>query len=303
MKDKPIIFAKGVCMGAADVVPGVSGGTMALVLGIYQRLLTALRNFDVEFLSCLGRGQWRTATAHVDLAFLLPLAAGIGTALWFFTRVVPIPKLLITQPEPIYGLFFGLIVASVIVLLRDLPELAVQDSGWLFLGLVGGLLLVTRVPMETPDSAWFIFCSGAIAICAMLLPGISGSFILLLLRKYAYIFDAIGHLKLAVLVPFALGAITGLLVFSRVLIWLLHRWHRQTLLTITGLLLGSLWMIWPFQERTFDSIRGKSRLVHSAPVWPETMDGAVLAALGCGLLGLILVLGIHRIAERQRPHD
>jgi len=303
MKDTPIIIAKGVCMGAADVVPGVSGGTMALVLGIYQRLLSALRNFDLEFLACLGRGQWRAAAARVDLVFLLPLAVGIATALWFFTRVVPIPKLLVTHPEPIYALFFGLIVASIIVLLRDLPKLSVADSGWLILGLLSGLLLVTRVPLETPNAAWFIFCSGAIAISAMLLPGISGSFILLLLRKYAYVFDAIGHLKFAVVIPFALGAVTGLLVFSRVLTWLLRRWHRQTLLTITGLLLGSLWMIWPFQERTFDIVRGKSRLVHSAPLWPEALDGTVVAALGCALLGLILVLGIHRLAQKNTSLD
>ena len=303
MKDTPIIIAKGVCMGAADVVPGVSGGTMALVLGIYQRLLSALRNFDLEFLACLGRGQWGAAAARVDLVFLLPLAAGIATALWFFTRVVPIPKLLVTHPEPIYALFFGLIVASIIVLLRDLPKLSVADSGWLILGLLSGLLLVTRVPLETPDAAWFIFFSGAIAICAMLLPGISGSFILLLLRKYAYVFDAIGHLKFAVVIPFALGAVTGLLVFSRILTWLLRRWHRQTLLTITGLLVGSLWMIWPFQERTFDTIRGKSRLVHSTPLWPEALDGTVVAALGCALLGLILVLGIHRLAEKSTSLD
>jgi putative membrane protein len=296
LKGSLLTLARGFCMGAADVIPGVSGGTMAFILGIYPRLVEAVRAFDVQLVRLLVRRELRAAARHADLGFLGWLALGIFTALMFFTRVVSLPNLLRTHPEPVYSLFFGLIAASVVVLLREVRGLSVGEVVALVGGAGAGFLIVNLVPVETPVSAWFVFLSGALAICAMILPGISGSFVLLVLNKYAYVFDAVGRLDLGVLLPFALGAATGLVLFSRVLVWLLHHYYQRTLLAICGMLVGSLWVIWPFQERTYAAIDGRVRLIASSPVWPDGWSGSVAGALGLALVGLATVLALHLLS-------
>ncbi|MCP5149950.1 MAG: DUF368 domain-containing protein [Ectothiorhodospiraceae bacterium] len=286
-------------MGAADVVPGVSGGTMAFILGIYARLLHAIRAFDLSLLALLARGRFLDAARHVDLAFLVALGLGIGSALAFFTRVVPLPALIVTSPEPVYAVFFGLVLGSVVVLLRTGAHPGATQWGWLALGAALGLAVVTLVPADTPDAPWFLFLSGALAITAMILPGISGSFVLLLLRKYATVFDAIGHLQLSVLVPFALGAVVGLMLFSRALSWLLDRFHRQTVLTIIGVLVASLWVIWPFQDRAYETVRGKVRLVHSSPVAPSGSASEIALVVTLAIAGFALVLVVEWLARRR----
>jgi putative membrane protein len=299
----PVIAAKGFCMGAADVVPGVSGGTMALILGIYERLLGAIRAFDFGLLRILAARDLARAARHVDLWFLVALALGIALALAFFTRVVALPTLIVTDPVPVYSLFFGLVAASIVVLLREMPGLGVRDLPWLAVGTAAGLVIVTTVPASTPDAAWFVFLAGAAAICAMILPGISGSFILLLLKKYAYVFDAIASLDLSVLVPFALGAACGLALFSRFLVWLLGRFRRFTLDAIIGVLVASLWVIWPFQERVYEVVRGKERLVSSTPLPPWEASVGLGPAAAWMALGLALVLVVHLAAARRTQRD
>ncbi len=300
MKDHIVIAAKGFCMGAADVVPGVSGGTMAFILGIYQRLVEAIRAFDAQFVRLALRFQPAAAARHVDLVFLLPLLLGIFGAILFFTRVVPLPVLIHTHAELIYGLFFGLILASVVVLMAEIGQVGWRGGIAILAGASTGFTLVNLVPMETPEASWFVFVSGSIAITAMILPGISGSFMLLILRKYAYILDAVGRLDFTVILPFALGAVTGLLVFSRVLTWLLHRYYRLTLLVISGVLVGSLWIIWPFQNRIYETVRGKTRLVGSSPVWPADWNTGVWLSLALLATGFAAVMALHWLS-RQRP--
>jgi len=195
-------FMKGMCMGSADIVPGVSGGTMALILGIYERLLRAIRSFDKDWLSLVVKGRFGAALSRNDLPFLAALGAGILAALLFFTHVVPLPKLIVSHPEQVYGLFFGLILASVVILMGAVERYGFGEVAMTLLGVAAGFAIVNLVPVETPDSAWFIFLCGFVAISAMLLPGISGSFILLILGKYAYIIDALGHFDLAVIAVF-----------------------------------------------------------------------------------------------------
>ncbi len=290
-------------MGAADVVPGVSGGTMALILGIYQRLLEAIRAFDTTWLRLIAARRFREATEHVDILFLIPLGAGILGAILFFTRVVSLPQMVREQPEQIYALFFGLVVGSIIVLLRALGPMRWRDLTCLLAGTLLGLVIVNVVPFETPSDPWFIFLSGALAICAMILPGISGSFILLLLRKYEHVFDAIGHFDFAVILPFALGAVSGLMLFSRLLVWLLKHHYRITLTTIIGMLVGSLWLLWPFQARGYDVIRGKQQLVYSSPVWPADMGGGEALAGALCAAGIATVFIIDMLARRRRTTE
>ncbi len=294
------IFVRGFCMGAADVVPGVSGGTIAFITGIYERLLTAIQCFNLNLLQLLKKKQFKEAAQHTDLVFLIPLAAGIVSALLFFTRIVPLPELIINQPELVYGLFFGLILASIAVLIRQTHVFAGWNFTWLCSGIIIGLALVNLVPVNTPNAAWFIFLCGALAISAMILPGISGSFILLIMQKYSYIFAAIGRFDLLVIFPFALGIMTGLMLFSRLLHWLLNRFHHQCLTTIIGILVGSLWLIWPFQHRHYLDVNGHQKLLSSTPVWPQSLDATVYSSLSLAVIGAVLVVVIHTLAKRLR---
>lgn len=286
-------------MGAADVVPGVSGGTMAFILGIYAELINAIKSFDKLWLSALFRLQVRETLTRPHFSFLIPLAIGLFSALMFFTRVIPLPRLIIDYPEQVYGLFFGLIVGSIFVLIKDMNNLRIKESIMILPGLVAGLIIFNLVPTQTPETSWFVFISGSLAICAMILPGISGSFILLILNKYAYIFDAIGHFRFSIIIPFALGAITGLCLFARALSYLLEHYYRQTLLFISGLLLASLYVIWPFQEREYMLVRDKERLMSSTPVLPVEWGSTEFLSLALLLLGLIIVLLIDYLVSRQ----
>ena len=275
---------------------------MALILGIYRDLIDAIKSFDLDWAKAVLRVDLKQALSLPHFHFLIPLMIGIFAAVMFFTRVISIPNLLETSPELIYGLFFGLIVGSIIVLFQDLKIWSTNSIFALAAGIAFGFLVVTLVPAETPTASWFIFCSGAIAICAMVLPGISGSFILLILGKYAYVLDGIGHFKLNILVPFALGAALGLMLFTRFLSWLLHTYERITMNFIVGILVASLWVIWPFQEREFVIVRDKKRLISSMPILPEQFSHAlmplVLAVVGC-----VLVITINAIAKNRVSQD
>ena len=283
-------------MGSADVIPGVSGGTVAFILGIYASLIDAIKSFDRVWLKSVITLDFRNIFNRPHFGFLLPLFAGIVSALLFFTRIVPLPDLLIEYPEQIYGLFFGLITGSIIILFKGVARPYRRTLLPLLGGIVAGLIVFNLVPMETPESAWFIFLSGVLALCAMLLPGISGSFILLILNKYAYIFSAIGHFRFSVIVPFAMGAVTGLSLFSRFLSWLLKRYHQQTIVTIIGLLIASLWVIWPFQHRIYETVRGKPRLVDSIPAFPSELSQTVIFAVFMIIVGFAMVIVLERLA-------
>lgn len=294
-----MLALKGFCMGAADVVPGVSGGTMALILGIYRELIDAIKSFDLAWFKALSCFNIKRVFTLPHFSFLLPLMFGIFAAIFFFTRIVSIPKLLASSPEHVYGLFFGLIVGSILILMQQAARWNGALVATLLAGVIFGYLVVTLVPAETPSDWWFISISGAIAICAMVLPGISGSFLLLILGKYAYILDGIGHLKLQIILPFALGAGVGLMVFTRFLSWLLHRYEQLTMKFIVGILIASLWVIWPFQDRTFVVVREKKRLINSTPIlpenWLEAWQPLLLAVIGCAA-----VVILNRLALRTQ---
>ena len=295
MKQRAILVAKGFCIGTADIVPGVSGGTMAFILGIYREFIAAIKSFDLAALTALLRLNIREALARPHFGFIVPLIIGIIAALLFFTRVVPLPQLLLDYPEQVYGLFFGLIGGSILVLLRETDAMTGRDYITLALGAAGGYIVFNLVPVQTPDAGWFIFIAGALATCAMMLPGISGSFVLLILNKYAHVFNAIGYFNLSVLLPFAGGVLAGLVFFSRLLSWILERWYRATVVFITGLLLASLTVIWPFQERIYETVGGDQLLVETHPVFPSVPSLPVLLSFAFIIAGIIVVLFINNL--------
>lgn len=247
-------------MGSADIIPGVSGGTMALILKIYNRLIHAISSFDLSFLKSFFTFRWQSAFSRVHWKFLAALLSGIIGAIAFFTRVVPLQLYMFTHPELIYGLFFGLIIGSIGILIKAIDNFSWKHVLWVLGGILIGLWVVTRVPAETPESPWFIFLSGCVAICAMVLPGISGSYILLILRKYDFILSQLGKIgssdtvsALLVLAPFVVGALVGLMLFTRLLSWLLDTRYAKTLAVLIGFLIGSLYVIWPYQHRTYST--------------------------------------------------
>ena len=265
-KEIPSLFVKGFMMGSADVVPGVSGGTMALILGIYQRLIDAIKSVDTNTLKSLLSLKISDVFKQIHWFFLVVLLSGILSAIMFVTRVIKLPELMFTNPEPVYGLFFGLIVGSVWYVLKGLGKLTVGNVLWIIVGTAIGFRVVTLVPTDTPEAMWFVFLSGSLAITAMILPGISGSFILLILRKYDYIlmqFSKLGGPEtmdaLWVLVPFGLGLVIGIMMFSRVLSWLLHHYYAITLCVLVGFMIGSLYVIWPFKIVSIRSLSDRSK--------------------------------------------
>jgi putative membrane protein len=280
-KEAPFLALKGFLMGSADIVPGVSGGTMALIVGIYERLLDAIKSVNSSFLKSFFSFKWKVAFEEVHFKFLIILFAGIFSALAFFTKVVPLQVYMFTHPEIVYGLFFGLIVGSIYILIKALERFSKIEMMMVILGVAFGVWVVSLVPADTPEHPAFVFLSGSIAICPMILPGISGSYLLLIMRKYDYLLSQIGMLGgnetldgLLGLFPFILGAIVGLAAFSRFLSWLLSKFHSQTISVLIGFLIGSLVVIWPFQHRQFvEQVRDVEVLEPSNPKVQELMEG------------------------------
>lgn len=219
-----ILIAKGFCMGAADIVPGVSGGTMAFILGIYQELIDAIVTLRWKFLLLLGTGV---------LSAVLVLS-------------IPLEYALLSQPALVWSFFFGLVVASVVVVFKRVtawtPTLVVAT----IFGALCAYIFVGLVPVDTPETPWFLILCGAVAISAMILPGISGSFLLVLLGKYEFILSAINTRDVLPIIYIGIGAVIGIVVFARVLKWVFARFHDITVAVLIGLMIGSLRKIWPF---------------------------------------------------------
>ena len=294
------LVLQGMCMGMADIVPGVSGGTMAYILGIYEKLLKALRSFDAGILHHIFRGELKMALLRPWWAFLLPLGIGILLAIIIATKIIGLPELIRSDPELVYAVFFGLIIGSLLLLLKSIGRPRLTDALWMALGTVAALLVLMMGPQRMPDSELYLILAGMLAVSVMLLPGISGSYLLLLLGKYTLILTAISQFDLGVLLPFIGGMLLGFLLFPRIVGWLLVQYHRRTLVVINGLLLGSLWAVWPFQNRIYDTIGGKEKLVSFEPYMPPLDDGLLLPALlAVGGFAFVLMLDIFAYIKRS----
>jgi len=254
LKKYLMVTLKGACMGAADVIPGVSGGTIAFIMGIYDEFVGSIASINAEAMRLLFNGRLKDFWKHINGTFLVSLVLGIGISVVLLAGLMQ--TLLTVYPIQTWAFFFGLIVASSIFILRGISGWKLLEILFLILGGVLGVTVCTLSPTQTPDALWFIFLSGAIAICAMILPGISGSFILLILGKYQYIMGAISGLvagenfihNLLILCVFLIGAVVGILGFSKFLHWLLARWNKETLIVLAGFIIGSLVKVWPWSN-------------------------------------------------------
>lgn len=299
LKDYFWIAARGFCMGAADVVPGVSGGTMAFILGIYDELLQAIHAINLEFIRRLLTLRWREAFAHFPWRFLLALGLGIGAAIFSLAR--GLHWALEHHPSLVWAFFFGLVLASVIVVRKRVRRWRPTTITLAALAALGAYLLVGLTPTQTPDTPLFLFLSGAIAICAMILPGISGAFILVLLGKYQSVLDAVVRLDVLTLSLVAAGCVVGLLSFVRLLRWLLQHYHDPTVAVLAGFMLGSLRKVWPWKEilPAGVGLAGDANFAQELNVLPSAFSPEVGLALALLLLGIGLVWGIDHLAVRQ----
>ncbi|MBN1911682.1 MAG: DUF368 domain-containing protein [Pirellulales bacterium] len=295
---------QGILMGGANIIPGVSGGTVALILGIFERLITAISRFDTTLLGHLRQKQWRQAAIHLDLRFVLGI--GLGILLGTGGLATLMGYLLEYQLEPTLAVFLGLILASSVLVARTIER---WDAVTVVLAVAGGVFaywLVAQPFLSGREGNLYLFFCGVVSICAMILPGISGAFLLLILGKYKYITGVIedlvhGHVTLEyvlVLAVFGLGCVVGLLAFSKLLRWLLARWHAQTMAVLCGFMIGSLRRIWPFKQvtpgETIDLKHG-----HYPNTLPEHFDGNVALALVLALLAVAFVFFLDWLSRRH----
>lgn len=305
MKNPFLLYAKGLAMGAADVVPGVSGGTVAFISGIYDELLGSLSRIP-EATVMLLRGRIREAWSTANLGFLLVLMAGVLTSIFSLARLIT--WLLETHPIAVWAFFFGLILVSAQLMARDISRWNGSRLFGLALGAAFGYWVSMAAPVQVDAAPLTLFLAGAIAICAMILPGISGSFILLLMGLYTVVLGAVRELDIALLAIFASGCVVGLLSFARLLSWTLERYRDLTLVTLIGLMLGSLNKVWPWKQTLAwqEGAHGERIPLVQENLLPARFaelngqDPQLLLAIALAIGGVLLVLGLEQLAGSRR---
>ena len=298
-----ILALKGCAMGMADVVPGVSGGTIAFISGIYEELLDSIRSVNLTAVKLLCKGRFGEFWRHINGSFLLPVLLGIAIAVFSLARLMT--YLLEHHPIAIWSFFFGLIIASALLVAQQIGRWSWRTVLSFLVGAAVAWWITVASPTQTPDAWWFVMLSGAIAICAMILPGISGAFILLLLGKYQFIMEAVGNLDIPIIVIFAVGALAGILAFSHLLSWLLKHWHDLTVALLMGFMVGSLNKVWPWKEalETYVDSHGEVQPLVEANISPAAYEAlhdkpAMLpeAIILC-VVGFLTIYGIEVLAR------
>lgn len=298
-----ILALKGCAMGMADVVPGVSGGTIAFISGIYEELLDSIRSVNATALKLLLKFRLAEFWRHINGRFLLPVLLGIAIAIFSLARLMT--YLLVNHPIAIWSFFFGLIVASALLVAKQIGRWDWRTMLAFVVGAVAAWWITVATPAETPNDWWFVMLSGAIAICAMILPGISGAFILLLLGKYQYIMHAVGEFNIPVIVVFVIGAVAGIISFSHLLSWLLKHWHDVTVAVLMGFMVGSLNKVWPWKEtvETYLDSHGVAQPLVQTNIAPGTFEqltgepSLLVQAILLGIVGFLAIYGIELIAR------
>lgn len=293
------ILLVGFCMGAADLVPGVSGGTIAFVGGIYDRLINGLKSLDLTTLRLLIKGRFADVFARVPVVFFVTLGAGLLTAI--FTLSHPLASLFKTHPVQLWTFFFGLVLGSILLLAKETWRWRVADWIAFATAAVATYWLVGLDAIQTPPSIPYLFLSGAIAICAMILPGISGSYLLVILGKYHQVLEALNNRDIVSLAAFVSGIVVGILSFVRIVSWLLRTWRQITLVALTGIMAGALRTVWPWKVVTSTRINSAGEEVPftSSNILPDHTASALLAALPWLIAGLAAVLLLSRLSPSE----
>ncbi len=308
---------KGFGMGAANVIPGVSGGTIALLTGIFTEIIDALNAMmSPESWKLLLNGKFKDFWKKIHGAFLVSLFIGVLVSIFTLAKVMV--YVMDYYPIQTWAFFFGLIIASSAYMIYDIKGWKINDFLFFAIGIALGVAICTLSPTSTPDDLWFIFICGAIAVCTMILPGISGSFILVILGKYDYIMQAVNQMNIPVLGVFAIGCIIGILGFSKFLHWLLARCERQTMLVLVGFVIGALVKVWPWNNVTAiaeaqllrsgmnaDAARESAEMLIAGGANLKNFDLQISGAIFFAILGLLLVAileymsAVHKLKDSQ----
>lgn len=293
IKDYILIVLKGMAMGASDVVPGVSGGTIAFITGIYDELITSIKSIGAHSVALLFKRKIKEFWKAINGNFLTALVIGIAISVFSLAKLIT--YLLINEPVLVWSFFFGLVLASSWFVSREVKEWNYKTLSSFFIGAILAFFITVATPAETPTALWFVFLCGAVAICAMILPGISGSFILVLLGKYFYVMEALNTLNIAVLFTFGAGALVGLMSFSRLLSYALKNFRNITLAMLSGFMLGSLNKVWPWKEIETVLRNGQEfSLEHNVAPHEQIVEGLALM-----LIGFVLVYVIEKISDKS----
>ncbi|MGE0090981.1 MAG: DUF368 domain-containing protein [Bacteroidia bacterium] len=292
------LIIKGIAMGAADVVPGVSGGTIAFMTGIYEKLISSIKSIDHIAFGLLLKGNIKLFWEKINGSFLISVFGGVMISILSLARLME--YLLVNHPIPLWSFFFGLIIASSFFILKHIEKWNLAT----FISLIAGIAIAVWIsivsPAQTTEALWFVFLSGMVAICAMILPGISGSFILLLMGKYAFMMTAIKDFDFVVILVFVAGAAIGIISFSHFLSWLLKRFYSFTIAILSGFMAGSLVKVWPWKTQ---SLRFEGLDYPTSPSNYEVFSGndpQIVWAVIFLSSGVLLVLTIEFIAKKMR---
>lgn len=291
LQDYAVLVLKGMGMGAADVVPGVSGGTIAFIVGIYDELIDSIKSINLNSLKLFFTGKFREFFKTINAGFLFSVLLGIGISVFSLAKVIT--WLLTDHPILVWSFFFGLVLASTWFVSKDIKEWNWKTILSFVIGVGIAYYITIATPAETPSNMLFIFLCGAIAICAMILPGISGSFILVLLGKYFYIMEAVKSFDMVVIGVFGAGACVGITSFSRVLSYALKHFRNITLSVLTGFMLGSLNKVWPWKETVTEL--GDGLVKFEQNILP---NAHVVEAVCLMILGFLLVYFLEKISSK-----
>jgi putative membrane protein len=306
MKSYLILFLKGLAMGVANIIPGVSGGTLALITGIFERLINAIKSFDITALRLLIKGDFKAFANKTDLYFLLSLVLGIVVAIISLARIFEF--LFKNYPVYIWAYFFGLVLASIYFVGKTIDKWNWSVILFFLLGTAFALYVSFLHPASENNHFWYLVLCGVVAICSMILPGLSGSFVLILMGNYQLVaIHAINNLDLSILVPVALGAIVGLIAFSYLLSWVFKNFKNQTLAVLTGFILGSLNVLWPWKtaeyltgpDGQFVLKHGEKIVSRYASTLPAHFDFHFWWATVIILLGILTITLIELMASRD----
>ena len=303
VKATAYLVLKGVAMGSADIIPGVSGGTIAFITGIYEKLIRSIKSVDQRAFRLLISKDFKGVWKHINGNFLLPVFLGIIVSILSFARILS--WLLDTYPIQLWSFFFGLVLIAAVSVFRTIK----RRTGGVFLAGILGIAIAFTItqfsPAESPTGLWFVFLSGAIAICAMILPGISGSFLLLILGKYEYILNAVKGGDVLTLAVFMVGCLVGILSFVRLIAWLLERYNNVTISLLAGFMVGSLTKLWPWKVVTAYRVnsKGEQKPLLEENILPSNYlevtgnEPYLLQAILFMALGIALVVLIEKLAS------
>ncbi len=300
-----ILFFKGIAMGAANVIPGVSGGTIALITGIYERLINGIKSFDLKAFQFLFKLKLKEFARHTDLQFLIPIFLGIFVAVLSFAKLFK--YLFVNYPVYLWAYFFGLVLASIYYVGKTVEKWNSASIMSFIIGTAVAITITILHPAAENSNPIYVFINGIVSIISMILPGLSGSFVLILLGNYQLIaIDAINHFDLKIILPFALGAILGLVAFSHLLSWLFKKYKNQTIALLTGFILGSLSVLWPWKKTIYllDNgeivmKHGKKVVAYYEKVLPECYSLNFFFAVLFIILGIISIIWIEKTSQQK----